>query len=138
MSDDIQWETIKELKEDLKTSLARIDQKLDRNSEAVAMDRATLYALVQQVDILTQIITRGNGQPSLLARVESIQTSLKIVIKATDTLKADHEALKSHAGIADNVGVLAAEAQKTKWATLGKIAGIIALAIPGILSYFGF
>ena len=140
MTDDQRvWEAIKELKEDLKERINPLDAKLERNSEMAAHDRANIFVLMQQVEVLTKLLTRGNGQPSVLARLESLQTSLTDISKTIDSLKEDHRQLKNHAGITEeSVDLANAEAKKVQWATIGKIAGVVALATPGILSFLGF
>lgn len=82
-----------------------------------------LEQLGDRVSDLTKLLTVDNGKPSIISQVNSIRTSL-------DTLKTDITSIQKHIGVKKQTSL-------EKWKTLGKFAGLVTLAIPGILSFLG-
>lgn len=129
MSDELKgvWAVLKEIKDDLK----RFDDKWEDHIKGAAEDRAVLGQLSRQVDTIERLLTRGYGQKSVLVQLEGLHNDVA-------ALKDDHKALKAANGILDKAPEeVEAETRRAKYVAVAKIAGLLTLALPGILSLLG-
>ncbi len=124
------WAVLREIKTELKD----FDDKWEQHIQAAATDRQKLSTLCRQVDNIERLLTRGNGQKPILVQLETIHHDV-------EQLKKDHTELKKANGIheptPEEVKEAQAQAQKAKWMAVAKIAGVLALAIPGLLALMG-
>lgn len=133
MTDDIQ-RRITELREELKA----VDSKLDAHALDAAGDRANLTHVREQVDTLSRVLLQGNGNPSLTTQVSDLYRDVdnfdKRLREQHTTLSEIHQHVRSlDARWSDMTQV-----KEAKWKVYGKIAGIVSLALPGLLSFLGF
>lgn len=121
------WAVLREIKDDLK----HFDDKWEDHIKESAEDRAVLNHLSRQVDNIEKLLTRGNGQKSVLVQLEGLHGDV-------ESLKEDHRALKAANGIEDkSPDEVLAEARRAKYMAVAKIAGLLTLALPGVLSLLG-
>lgn len=121
------WLVLREIKDDFK----HFDDKWEEHIKSTAEDRAVLKRLSQQVDSIEKLLIRGNGQKSVMVQLEGLHNDVT-------ALKVDHKALKAANGIEDRSPEEAkAQARRAKYAAVAKIAGLLTLALPGILSLLG-
>jgi hypothetical protein len=121
------WAVLREIKDDFK----HFDDKWEDHIKDAAGDRAQLGYLCQQMDNIEKLLTRGNGQKSVLVQLEGLHTDV-------ETLKDGHKALRAANGIEDHSPEEArAYATKAKWVAIAKIAGLVTLTLPGILALLG-
>jgi DNA repair exonuclease SbcCD ATPase subunit len=118
------WAVLREIKDDFK----HFDDKWEQHIQSAAEDRAKLRQLCQQMNNVEQLLTRGNGQKPVLVQLEGLHSELS-------SLKEDHKALKTANGMDErSPEEAAAEARKARWVAVAKIAGLVTLALPGILA----
>lgn len=121
------WSVLQEIKNDFR----HFDDKWEQHIQNAATDRAKLSQLCRQTEHIERLLTRGNGQKSVLVQLEGLHNDV-------ETLKDDHKALKAASGIADSTPEEDMVAvKKAKWVAIAKIAGLVTLALPGILALFG-
>lgn len=121
------WMSLREIKDELD----HFDDRWEEHIKEYSQDRAVLSHLSRAVDNIEVLLTRGNGQKSVLVQLQGLQSDVA-------ALKEDHKALKSASGFEDkSPEELRVEARRAKYIALAKIAGVISLATPGVLSLFG-
>ncbi len=133
MSDELKgvWIVLREIRDDYK----HFDDKWELHIQRSAEDRTNLQQLCRQVNNIEQLLTRGNGQKSVMVQLEHLSTDV-------ENLKDGHKALKAVNGIDDRSPEEAkVDATKAKWVgvvkVVGLITGLITLALPGIFALFG-
>lgn len=124
------WSVLKEIKDELKD----FDDKWEQHIQDAASDRQRLSTIGTQVDHIEKLLTRGNGQKSVMVRLETLHHDV-------EQLKEDHKELKEASGIHDitpeTVKEADAKAREKKWAALKHIAIAFGVALPGILALLG-
>ena len=120
------WSTLRDIKDELKD----IDDKWEHHLEQSGGDREKLNAISESVGHIEKILIKGNGQKPILSQLEGLH-------KDVETLK-DFQKTGAKLELSDDeVKKAESDAVKAKWFAVAKIAGIIALAIPGLLALFG-
>ncbi len=122
MSDELRgiWKVLEELKRDFK----HFDDKWETQIQATARDGQKLSQLCTQVNNVEQLLTRGNGQKSVMVQLEGLHTEV--------TALQDAKGLE-----AKSVEETQVEARRARWIALAKWAAVAALVIPGLLALFG-
>lgn len=120
------WAVLKEIKDELKD----IDDKWERHIEQAGGDRQKLDNIGVTVSHIEQILVRGNGQKPVLAQLEGLHHDVE-ALKESQRTGAKLELSDDEAKKAES------DASKAKWLAVAKIAGILALALPGIMALFG-
>jgi hypothetical protein len=134
VADDLKgvWSVLKEIKDELRS----VDDKWEEHIRVSSADSAKLTHLVTSVDHLERILTRGNGQKPVLSQLEGLHHDVA-------NLREDHRVLKRASGVrtpeeeAAEHKKVRAEAAKAKWVAVAKIAGVLLIAIPGLLAWLG-
>ncbi|NJL44444.1 MAG: hypothetical protein HC945_03990 [Nitrosarchaeum sp.] len=131
----------------MKEDIHLLDRKLDNHLDVISRQQQAVETLTSQVYYLNKIVHVGNGQPSLLIQtakihqaVEAQRDSLSDIKSEIDDLKDNLQTLSSFKedlkALKDKVGAKTPkEVQIERLRTVGKIAGTISLALPGILSF---
>jgi hypothetical protein len=68
-----------------------------------------------------------------MARIEAMATELDEIKEDTSLLKEDHTALKKASGIDASTSAV----RKARWMAVAKIAGLLTLAVPGLIALLG-
>src|SRR5260221_8456196 len=104
---------------DIQANIRSLETKLDENTKQTIMLATQVPELSRDVQTLSHILTEGNGSPALVVQVSAIGVKLdKLEHQMTRVVKqADPLSMK-----------------KERWKSIGKVAGILSLAIPGILA----
>lgn len=110
--------------------LKRIDKLNDKLEEHALKQTAqatkfgeNIESLNTKVTDLTKLLTVDNGKPSIVSQVDTIRSSL-------ESLKNDISSIRQHIGVKKQTSI-------EKWKTFGKLAALVSLVLPGILSFFG-
>ncbi|NJL53683.1 hypothetical protein HC928_00050 [bacterium] len=111
--------------EDLKKDVDKIDTHLDVHITNTATLTTNVNALTRSVEELTRIITRDNGKPSILTQLITMNHQLGDLTKQL-------EGIKRHIGMTE---ADQKESKAERWKTIGKVVGLVSLAVPGILAF---
>lgn len=131
---------------DIKDELQTIDNKLDRHTIESARNGQRISTIELEVNKLTKVVQTGNGQPSLIVRVSELSNKIDMVkdnqTQFSEHLRAVSDSLTDLNKVVENmrqaVGAKTPEELKLeKWKTVGKLAGLLALVLPGFLALFG-
>ena len=112
------WSLLSNLREDIKS----LDFVLDKVMTQTAIVLTKVEVLDKKTALLSKLLTEGNGQKSVLAQIAEFNARIKD--------------LEEDGTSAASVQEKSADAGKARWVAIGKIAGIITLTIPGLLSFF--
>src|SRR3972149_1385433 len=105
---DVVWQLLTDIKNDVKD----LDNKWEQHLIDSVEDRANIQNLCVQVNALNKLIVHGNGQESIMVRLEQVQT-------CTENLKEDITEIKT--SVIDmikskvNEGISANNAKNSKW-----------------------
>lgn len=129
-----QLNEVKEALKELRDTFNRFDDKWEAEIRSNAEDRALLRQVASQVEHVDKLLTRGNGQKSVLAQLENMHTEINNLkeISRTFVVSTNNDANFAELHL-KNLG----ETKKARWIAIGKILGLISLALPGILALFG-
>jgi hypothetical protein len=137
MSDDVQQDALWTILLEIKDDLGKSDEKFDQHIVEAAEDRTHLQFLCTQVGSLNKLVTQGNGQESVLAKLARLEVEVAGVKEDIRENKISLRELvqellyKNDDEANDHATILA----KARWLAIGKIAGLLALTIPGILAF---
>jgi len=133
-SEESFWFIIKNLNSDVN----RLEGKWDGFLEKTITLSNCVDNLADKVDHLTQVVTTGNGQKSVLHQLAEIKGEVTSVrdelgdVKKTNTLvMKDLEQIKGMTGILKSHKDLS----KERWKSIGIIVAAIASVVPGIYAF---
>lgn len=128
---------------DIKSELKAIDDKWEKNLEELGASRTRVESLVDDVSHLKKVVHTGNGQPSLVLQIAQIDQKLDAlaIAQKEHALRVDSELdhlQDSIDAVRQRVGVRTPKEVRVERLKLaGKVVGLVALALPGILALFG-
>jgi hypothetical protein len=114
----------------VQNDLDKMDQKWDVNIAAMARVTENLNSVSVKVQELNKLLTIDNGKPSVITQLRDVTTDVKEIKTLIHGLKDDLVAVKTQTGARPPK-----EVQIERLKTLAAIAGMLALIIPGILSF---
>lgn len=112
------------------------DKKLLEHMAQATESRVNLQHLCNQVQTLNKLITQGNGHDSVLMKLTKLSTEMADVKEDSKENKENIQSLVNSLLHTDETEVKFAEVSKERWIAIGKIAGLLALAAPGIVAFF--
>lgn len=116
----------------LKSDMGKLDDRQQQYLQESASRGQMLETLNANVEKLTQIVSTGNGTPSLKEQVSRLTHDVRQIHSATSKLATDMAEVKKL------VQTRSTPAQKAeKWKAAGIIVGGILAFIPGMLALFG-
>lgn len=110
--------------------LDRMDEKWGENIAAMTKVTENLNSVSIRVQELNKLLTVDNGKPSVVTQLREVTTDVKEIKTLIHGLKDDLVAVKTQTG-----AKTPKEVQIERLKTLAAIAGMLALIIPGILSF---
>lgn len=110
--------------------LDRMDEKWGENIAAMTKVTENLNSVSIRVQELNKLLTVDNGKPSVVTQLRDVTTDVKEIKTLIHGLKDDLIAVKTQTGTRTPK-----EVQIERLKTLAAIAGMLALIIPGILSF---
>ena len=125
-SPDALWWVLDNIQKDLN----RMDEKWDENIAAMTRLTENLSTMSGKVQELNKLMVVDNGKPSVVSQLRSVTDDVKNIKGLVEGLKSDIEAVKQQ-----TCAKTPKEVQVERLKTLGAIAGMIGLVIPGIISF---
>jgi len=114
----------------VQNDLDKMDQKWDANIAAMARVTENLNSVSVKVQELNKLLTIDNGKPSVITQLRDVTTDVREIKTLIHGLKDDLVAVKTQTGTRTPK-----EVQIERLKTAAAIAGMLALIIPGILSF---
>lgn len=128
------WKVLSEIKDDLDDLEDKWEEHVRDSSSANARTLVMLEHINQNLEKIDRVLISGNGQPAVIVRLAEAATRIED-LENTLSVCPLHKANMSQSD--EEAKTAEAEAKKAKWNTIGKIAGVVGLSIPGWLSLFG-
>jgi hypothetical protein len=122
------WFVLEKIQHDINL----LDQKWEQYLIESSKIHTAIVTIKDQVDKLTYLVSTGNGSKSLLVQVAETQKDIAELRRSHNSSIEDMALVRRRVG-----GVTPKEVKLERMKIMGKIAGIIGLALPGILSWLG-
>lgn len=116
----------------LKSDMVKLDDRQQQYLRESASRGQLLETLNGNVEKLTQIVSTGNGTPSLKEQVSRLTSEMKNVQASQEDLKNTLDEVKT---LVENRPTPAQKAER--WKAVGIMVGGILAFIPGLLALFG-
>ena len=125
-SDGVWW-----ILDRIQNDLDRLDEKWDANIASMARvteNLATVSTKVQELNSL--LVSNDRGSTSVVSQLNDVTSDVKDIKVLLSSLRESLDAVKSQVGVKTPK-----EVQIERLKTLGSAMGMLALVIPGILSF---
>jgi len=120
---------------EIKEGLENTNSSFEQHMKDAEIDRAHLTYLCDQVHSLSRMIMYDNGKDSILTKLNKLNSEVSAVREDTvenrDNIRSLVNSLLSRTPEPSFASVT-----RARWIAIGKIAGLLALAIPGLLAFF--
>jgi chromosome segregation ATPase len=128
--------TLTSLLKELRDEVRLLDGKFDAHLHMFHEDRQSIRDLRSAVDHIEKLLTRGNGQKPILARLEVNTVEIDSLKDDFSSLKTDMRATRAKLdALLGTEHAAEASRSKAKWIAVAKVAGIAALVMPGIIAW---
>jgi hypothetical protein len=114
----------------IQADLNRMDEKWDSNIASMTKLTENLAFMSFKVQELNKLLTVDDHIPSVITQLQSVTSDVKDIKQLLNSLRESVEAVKAQTGTKTPK-----EIQLARLKTWGSVASMLALVIPGILSF---
>ena len=122
------WFVLDKIQQDI----SQLDNKWEHYLAESSRISSAVEAIVKQVERLTHLVSTGNGSKSLLVQVAEVHKDVEQLRDQQGTNAKHIAQIKKRVG-----GCTSKEIKVERLKVIGKVVGIVGLALPGILSWLG-